>query len=90
MGSEKSRVCPAFFVSGVASISCNPARVASRADGSVSNVGVVDAMPRPEVAAMMHEFAASLTVKPGTGQTLRYGWMPVMMDDRRYGTTTRH
>lgn len=64
--------------------------VAFRPDGSVSDVRVVDAMPRPEMAAMMHEYAASLRVTPGTGQALRYGWMPVMMDDRRYRTTTRH
>lgn len=60
-------------------------------DGSVASVQVLDAVPRMEVAAALHEYAIKMTVTPdGSDHALRYAWIPAMLNDRRYRTTTRH
>ncbi|GAB2586080.1 hypothetical protein GCM10027066_29150 [Dyella jejuensis] len=64
--------------------------VTFRADGTAANVQIIDAVPRPEVAGMLREFAINSTVKPSTNSGLRYGWMPILMNDNRYRATTRH
>jgi hypothetical protein len=67
--------------------------VAFKPDGSVSNVQVLDAVPRVEVAAELHAFAENMTITPapdGGDHALRYAWIPAMLNDGRYRTTTRH
>lgn len=67
--------------------------VGFKPDGSVASVQLLDAVPRMEVAAMLREHVATLTVMPapnGDDHALRYAWVPAMLDDQRYRTTTRH
>jgi hypothetical protein len=67
--------------------------VAFKPDGSVANVQLLDAVPRAEVAGALREYAEKMTVDPaasGGGHALRYAWVPTMLNDRRYRTTTRH
>jgi hypothetical protein len=66
--------------------------VAFKPDGSVANVQLLDAVPRIDVAGMLREYAEKMTVTPapdGGDHALRYAWVPTMLNDRRYRTTTR-
>jgi hypothetical protein len=45
------------------------------------------------VAGLLREYAEKMTVTPspdGGDHALRYTLLPVMLNDRRYRTTTRH
>jgi hypothetical protein len=67
--------------------------VAFKPDGTSADVRLLDAVPRIDVGGMLREFAANMTVAPAADdhdKALRYAWVPTMLNDRRYRTTTRH
>lgn len=58
-----------------------------RADGSLANAWLLDAIPDPEVGVLLRKYAEEMQVPPvgaNAQRPLRYAWMPVMYDDGRY------
>lgn len=65
--------------------------VAFRSDGSAANILLIDAVPKPDMGAVLREHAEILTVKPTTqDEGLRYAWVSLLMGNHRYRLWDRH
>jgi TPR repeat protein len=61
--------------------------LAFKADGSVANVFLLDAVPDPALGSTLRKYAMEMVIAPAgadAGNALRYAWMPVTYDDGRY------
>jgi hypothetical protein len=61
--------------------------LAFHADGSQAHAWLLDAVPDPALGEALQRYASGLTLPPSkaaAGDGLRYVWLPVMFDDRRY------
>lgn len=61
--------------------------LAFHADGSLAHAWLLDAMPDPALGAALQQHAREMTLPPAKAQAddgLRYAWLPMMFDDRRY------
>jgi hypothetical protein len=65
--------------------------LAFRPDGSVANIQLIDAVPRTDMGAVLHEKAETMMLKPTTqDSSLRYAWVPLLMGDERYRLWSKH
>ena len=62
-----------------------------RPDGTVANIQLIDAVPRTDMGAVLHEMAQGMTVKPNSqDKTPRYAWVPLLMGNEHYRLWSRH
>jgi hypothetical protein len=60
------------------------------ADGTLANMLLIDAVPRPNIGTTMRSYAASMTLKPQDSQRLRYAWVPVLLGNHEYRMERAH
>ena len=59
--------------------------IAFKPDGSVADVQLVDAVPRPEVGGTLRNWAKSVTLQPAPQDSaLRYAWVPMVIGNQDY------
>jgi len=61
--------------------------VAFKPDGTVENAWLLDSFPDTRMGTRLRTYAIAYRVSPASsedGPGLRYGWVPVVYDDRRY------
>ncbi len=67
--------------------------LAFKADGSVADAWLLDAVPDPDLGLTLRKYANEMQIAPlkaNTGAAVRYGWVPVMYDDGRYRMGAGH
>lgn len=65
--------------------------IAFHPDGSVANVILIDAVPQPDMGAVLHEKVETMTIDPTKqNQAMRYAWVPALMGNDRYRLWSRH
>lgn len=65
--------------------------VAFQPDGTVANILVMDAVPQPEMGAMLRDKLLNMRIKPAMhDKALRYAWVPLILGDHSYRFSHRH
>ncbi|WP_430387494.1 hypothetical protein [Dyella sp. 20L07] len=63
-----------------------------RADGTATNVQLIDSVPRVDLADTLRLYASGMVLPPlksGDGDAPRYAWVPIILGDGRYGVRNK-